>query len=239
MNVRFATAALFALVAFATCGASAPAIGTFDIKPVTITLHSGESSASVEITNDGGAAQELEIGVRTWAQSDGSADGEPTDDIVASPSIFVVPPGGTQLVRLGPTRELGGDVERSYRLVATEVPASDARETVQAILRMRMPIFIMPRTITAPPLIWHVARTDAAQFTVSARNDGNVHRRIRSLRVTSGGRVVYDNVVAAYVLAHQSREWVVRQKASALEAPIEVRATEMDGATQEASFMLR
>jgi fimbrial chaperone protein len=235
--LRLATAC--ALLAAALSPAAAPAIGRFDINPVAITFAPGETSASVQITNDGTAAQELEIGVKSWTRSDGRDEGDPTDDIIASPSIFIVAPGQTQLVRLGPARDLSGDVERTYRLVATEVPAAGGPATMQTILRLRLPVFIAPHTVVSTPLVWQVTRDDASRLIVSTRNDGNVHRRIRSVRITSGGRVVFDNVVAAYVLAHQTRQWLVPLEAGLRVEPLEVRATLMDGAIQVASFRLQ
>ncbi len=213
------------------------ALGRFDIKPILVTFLPGEMSASVEITNDGATPQELEIGLKSWTQAD--EEGESTDDLVVSPSIFVIAPGKTQLVRLGPTHALQGDVERSYRLVATEVPPAGNAANVQALLRMRLPVFIAPKTAVPLPLTWHVARDDAGQVAVSARNDGNVHQRVRSLRIDAGGRVLFDNVVAAYVLGHQSRRWLVALPAAAQAQAVRVVATEMDGTRQEATFDLR
>lgn len=215
------------------------ALGRFDIKPISITLAPGESAATVEITNDGLALQELEIAPRSWAQSDGNGDGESTDDIVVSPSIFIIAPGKTQVVRLGATHPLEGDLERTYRLVATEIPLAGNGANVQTLLRMRLPIFVPPQTVVATPLSWTVARADDGHLTVRVRNDGNVHARIRALRVEVAGRALFDSVVAAYVLGHQSREWTIALAGDGRAQPIRVVATEMDGSTHEAAFAVR
>jgi fimbrial chaperone protein len=218
---------------------AAPALGRFDVKPIIVNFAPGATSASVEFTNAGAAAQELEIGVDAWTSSDSSDPGQPTDDIIASPSIFTIAPGQTQLVRLGPVRDLTGDVEHTYRLVATEIPPPNPTGTVQTILRMRLPVFVAPHTIAALPLTWHVVRTDPGRLLVRATNDGNVHQRIRLLRVTSGSRVLFDAVVAAYVLARQSRDWSIPLKAGDGAGPIAVHASEMNGATEDATFPVR
>lgn len=242
MTGRALLAAAGAL-AVALMPAVAPAIGRFDVKPVIVNFGPGATSASVEFTNAGEAAQELEIGVRSWTRSDGGDDGEPTEDLVASPSIFIIAPGQTQLVRLGPARELSGTVERAYRLVATEVPSASSDGSVQTLLRMRLPVFIAPHAIEAGPLAWNVTRAGPTRLLITTKNDANVHKRIRSLRVTVGGRVVFDEIVAAYVLAHQSRQWSVpldsRDGAPAVTArsgAVRVHAVEMDGAAEDSSF---
>jgi fimbrial chaperone protein len=236
---RLLAAALGTLALAFALPAAAPALGSFDIKPVNVTFAPGASSASVEFTNVGPTPQELEVAVKSWTSSDGSDDGEATDDIVASPSIFIVAPGQTQLVRLGPARDLSGDIERTYRLVATEVPQATSGARVQTILRMRLPVFIAPHAVNALPLTWHVARADPARLVVTSTNAGNVHKRIRSLRVSADGRVVFDEVVAAYVLAHQSRQWSVPLKSAEAAQAVTVHATEMDGATENSSFSVR
>jgi fimbrial chaperone protein len=239
MTIRQFAAGVAAVGIALAVPAAAPAIGRFDINPVIVNFTARATSASVAITNTGAAPQELEIGVDTWSRSDGSDSDQSTDDIVASPSIFIVAPGQTQLIRLGPARDLSGDVERTYRLVATEVPAANGGPDVQTILRMRLPVFVIPQRIEARPLTWRVARADATRLAVSTENTGNVHERVRSLRVTVAGRVVFDEVVAAYVLAHQSRQWYVPLKSGGGSAAGTVHATEMDGATQDQSFSVQ
>jgi fimbrial chaperone protein len=240
VTLRGRLAAAIAALAFASAipGAGS-AIGTYDVKPVIVTFAAGATSASVEFTNSGDAAQELQIDVRSWLQSDARDDGEPTDDIIASPSIFTIAPGQTQLVRLGPARDLAGEIERSYRLVATEVPPAGASSSIQTIIRMRLPVFIAPHAIDAVPLIWRVERSGASALRVTTNNAGNVHRRVRSLRITAAGKVIFDEVVAAYVLAHGSRSWTIPLRAGGDAATVAVRAVELDGTIENASFAVR
>src|SRR3990170_3108661 len=91
------------LAAFAwliACAGPASA-GSFTVNPVNITLPAGRQAASLTLTNSDAAPVSVLVQTYAWTQVDGVDVHTPTDNIIASPPIFTIAPGKTQLVRIG------------------------------------------------------------------------------------------------------------------------------------------
>src|SRR3546814_9833017 len=57
-----------------------------------------------------------------WSQSGGKDVFAAVDDILATPPIFTIPAGGSQVIRVGSRRAPDPQHERAYRLFLREVP---------------------------------------------------------------------------------------------------------------------
>src|SRR4029079_19830605 len=83
-----------------------------------------------------------------WSQADNEDRLEPTTDLLASPPIFELVPGGVQTVRLALRRPADPDRERSYRIVVSEVPGppQPAFTGAQFALKLRLPVIFHDET---------------------------------------------------------------------------------------------
>ncbi len=113
-----------------------------------------------------------------------------TDELIAVPPIFRLPPGETQLVRVGFMGTPAPDRETTYRLFFTELaptPATSAEKAqVSMRLRISIPVFVAPTIVGRPRVEYvDVQRADGA-FKVALRNPGNMHVQVQRLTAMAG-----------------------------------------------------
>jgi len=84
-----------------TFGCNESVAGTFNISPLKITLSSNSSVAVIQLKNVGDSATTIQLQTMRWMQ-DGEGDKlQPTREIIATPQIFSIKAGATQLIRVG------------------------------------------------------------------------------------------------------------------------------------------
>jgi fimbrial chaperone protein len=188
--------------------------GTFTVNPVRATLTSNQSVQSLVVHNNGTEPSVVQVETVSWTQQDGKDIYGPTREILATPPIFTVPPGGSQVVRVGLRRGIDPQRELTYRLFLQEVPSAAQAELkgLQVVLRVGIPVFVVPDARTAPALRWRVGRTVDGTLKVSATNNGNAHVQVAKLTLTQpeSADPVFTQGVATYVLPGQTRDWVVK-----------------------------
>ena len=149
---------------------------------------------------------------------------EPTTDVIASPPIFTLAGGGTQLIRLGlRTRRPGA----SYRIHVEEIPAAGAHSGIRVALKIDMPLHVLPEANARPALAWSVRR-DAEGFLVAeARNSGTGPGPVSALEVQDGsGRSLATSRARGTVLPGSSRVWRIGRADG---APATLLVTTPDG----------
>lgn len=201
----------FLLGAVATAGA-----GSFAVSPVRATLSAKLPVGSLVVRNNGVEPTVVQLEVMHWSQQEGKDIYTPTKEILATPPIFTVPPGGSQIVRVGLRRSPDPQRELTYRLFLQEVPlAKTDFQGLRVVLRLGVPVFVTPAVAVAPDLRWQAARTSDGELKLSLTNNGNAHIQVAKSRLTlaSSAQPVFTQTVAAYVLSGQSREWLVKPTA--------------------------
>lgn len=186
--------------------------GTFVVNPVRATLSAGQQVAALTVRNDGAEPTVVQLEVVSWSQQDGQDVYTPTRDVLATPPIFTVPPGGSQVVRVGLRRSTDPQRELTYRLYLQEVPPppKPGFQGLQVALRIGVPVFVLPPVPVKPVLRWQVSRTPQGQLKVSLTNSGDAHIQVANFKlVPAGGKPLPTRQVAAYVLPGQSRDWLV------------------------------
>lgn len=189
---------------------------TFAVSPVQLTLGPRSPSALLTLRNQGSEPTRLQLSAVTWRQAaDGTMQLEPTEDIVYFPAMLVLAPGESRVVRVGAVHP-AGEVERTYRVFVEELPPIKRDEDgvtngVRVLTRMGIPVFVEPTTVRRSAAI-RDAKVHEGQATLSVANDGNVHFRIRGLRLV--GRddrgVRFDHVEPGwYVLAGGRRDYAI------------------------------
>jgi fimbrial chaperone protein len=190
--------------------------GTFTLSPLRVELSGQAATAAVTVRNEEDSPALVQAESLLWTQAEGEEKLDPTRDLLVSPSVFTLPPKGSQLVRVALRRPPDATRELSYRLILQEVPpeASPDFSGLKVTLRLSVPVFAAPETPAKPDLAWSATRAADGGIIVRADNSGGLHARVLSftLAPTSGNGPVLQNSVATYVLPGQYRTWTLENK---------------------------
>ncbi len=205
--------ALFLLFAFLLTPFSVMA-GSLSVTPIRIELSSAQRSVALTIRNDGDQPTVVQAQLVAWSQADDDDRLEPTTDILASPPIFTVAPGASQILRIALRRAPDVSRERSYRVLVTEVPGKPQPESAgaQFALKISLPIFVdASGAKTSPQLEWSGTRTGKGELALTAVNTGTKHIRVQAIEVTSAGSDPDANFAGLwYILPGQRRTVTIK-----------------------------
>jgi fimbrial chaperone protein len=193
------------VAALLACNAKAQ---TLSVTPVTIVMPPGEMATSLTITNPGERALSFQLRSFTWTQSaTGETQLAPADDLIASPPLGTIPPGGGQIIRLVLRHPAQGR-EATYRLLLDEIPPPAASGTVSIQIRMSIPVLAEPPTHVFPQLQWSV-QSDGDQAFLVGVNRGGLHTLARTLSLTTaqGVKLQLQGHGMPYILPGAARRW--------------------------------
>lgn len=206
-RIRFRVPLLAAVLALASL--TAASASDFTIAPTSLTL-TNEPAGDIGVTNTGTSLIRLSVHAYAWSQDAGSIEKlTDSDKIVYFPEIFVLPPGGTQRIRVGVA---GGptDKEQTFRLLITELPSPQSQTGstgVTFVGRVDMPVFVPPGNSipqTRVPKIDGV-HVDRGAVVATLGNEGTVHVRQSNLDFTAtdrgGNAIWHDTKQPFYILA--------------------------------------
>jgi fimbrial chaperone protein len=179
--------ALFAASLLATSTALA---GSLSVSPIRIEIAAGQRSVTLIVRNDGEQTTVVQTQLMAWSQGDNEDRLEPTTDLLASPPIFELVPGGVQIVRLALRRPADADRERAYRIVVSEVPGPPQPGFTGATfaLRLSLPVFVDAAVAkSAPQLAWSGAGGADGGIELTATNTGTRHIQLRTVDVLHDG----------------------------------------------------
>lgn len=185
-----ARALALALAAWPTVAALA---ADLSIMPVAVQLDRLRDRATVQVSNRGSEPVILQAEAIAWTREGGIDRDAPTADLIVNPPVFSVPPGQTQIVRLGlrPGSRAAAENESTYRLVLREVPSPNLADglgvsgNVRVLVALRVPVYVAPPTVRRDER-WHVSRAADGQLVAQVRNAGNVHLKVGLLRLHEG-----------------------------------------------------
>ena len=196
---------------FVLLGAVAQA-ASLSISPIRVDVPAPASAASVNLRNDGALPANIQIRIFKWTLNKGEDFYEETDDVVATPPVASVPPGGSALIRILRTGDAPVVGQEAYRLIVDEIPdANRVRNVgVNVALRYAIPVFFLNGAASQPKLAWSV-RSEGGKRMLVAVNSGDKSSRISNLSL--GNTNLYKGL-AGYVLGHSTRMWPLPAKAS-------------------------
>lgn len=181
--------------------------------PVRVTLSENQKIGTLFVRNDGTEPVPMQMEVMSWTQKEGEDVYTATREVLANPPIFTVPVGGSQLVRLGLRRAPNAQLERSYRIFLQELPSPPSSDFngAKMLMRVSIPVFVLPKVTTKPTLSWKAVRTSDDGLKISLNNSGNVHVQIVNFSLSQPGSAqpLITQQSASYVLPGQSRDWIV------------------------------
>jgi len=209
-RVRVSPIALFFLIG---CYASVVWGSVVTVNPVRLHISATQRSETLLLRNGGTTPARFQISMHVWDETPkGETQLVPTKDLLFFPSLLEIKPGETRRIRVASTLA-PGKTERSYRLIAAELPQAGARAgIVQVLTKFSIPVFVgMAKAQAKPSVSTHIER---GQLMVSLRNDGEGHFRAKSVRVVArskSGAIVYEQVLVGwYVLARGRRDYRIQ-----------------------------
>jgi fimbrial chaperone protein len=181
---------------------------SFQVNPVSVELAQGRGSASLSVSNRDSLPVSIRVRLMRWTQENGEDVYAESDDLIASPPIFTVAPGGRQVLRVGPRR---GVATGAYRIILEEIPGP-AREgtAIRVVLRVNLPFYTVPESGGRPDLSWTAWRGADGDLVVEGRNAGARHSqivRIDSVDAAGQGRTL--SSLMGVVLPGSARRWNV------------------------------
>ena len=180
----------FFLLAACLLTAFSAAAGSLSVTPLRIELSSAQRSVALTVRNDGDQPAVVQAQLVAWSQADDADRLEPTTDILASPPIFTVAPGASQILRIALRRAPDAAREGSYRILVTEVPGKPQPDFTgtQFALKISLPIFVDASSAkTAPQLEWSGARTAKGELALTAVNTGAKHIQVQAIDIAKEG----------------------------------------------------
>lgn len=212
-------AAWASLCALALLSPTLATAAEWNVDPVRVELSPQQQTAAIIVRNESDQPSSIQIQAVTWSQVDGKDVYTPTRELLVSPPIATIPPKTDQVIRVALRRSADPSKELSYRINLQELPTAQAPETtgVQVALRIGLPVFVQPLKGNAmPKMAWSVSRVSDSQLRVKVSNQGNAHVQISDFSLYAAGAVqaVTSESASSYVLAGQTREWLLKANAS-------------------------
>ena len=212
MLARAIIKAAFGIILF-VMGSSVASAASFGVSPVRVTLSESQSMGALTVRNDGTEPASLQMDVLNWSQEEGDDVLTPTRELIANPPIFTVPPGGKQLIRVGLRRAPDVQRELTYRIAIQELAPPPDPDFVgtKMLMRISLPVFVLPDVDVKPVLMWQAARTPQGALKISLTNNGNAHIQILNFKLSllDSAQPWVTKQSSEYVLAGQSRDWIL------------------------------
>jgi fimbrial chaperone protein len=184
--------------------------GSIQVRPIRFSVAHARPIGSVTVSNAADEPVSVRVVTLRWTQRNGEEVYEPTDDLLASPPIFTIPAGKSQLVRVG-LRKVSGDAEAAYRVILEEIPQATASDGgIRIALRLNLPFYKEPKARGAARVRWTAAYSQEGRLTVQAANGGSVHDQINRIDAidVAGKRVTLVDT-ASVLLPGSSKSWTV------------------------------
>lgn len=187
---------------------------SFNVQPVRIEILPSRRSAALKISNESSEALTVQASVMKWSLQDAKQAYARVDDFVLNPPIFTVAPHAAQVLRLGPRDQQFDMVEKSYRLILSEVPGplpagfSGAR----TVLRVSVPILIRQNAVPTSKISWEAWLEGDGSLTIDAENQGSSHVQFYRLELTNNGQKTM-RTVNQYALPQEKLEWKCNEPA--------------------------
>lgn len=182
------------------------------VRPTRIVMDEGTPVVAVTIQNAGVADTSIQLEVMAWSQANGediyTDDG--TVGLMACPSVFVIPAGEEQIVRIAlDESDAVRNVEGTYRLFIREIPPApeEGQTAVQVAVRIGVPIFLPPVRAVQPAIDWAIEDRGENGLWATAHNKGNLHALVTGVRLENGNDIVYETPTHRYVLPGATMSW--------------------------------
>ena len=221
--------------------ASGANAGTFSINPIRVELSRATQSEILHVSNSGSEDVTVQLQTMQWTQSEGEDKLKPTRDILATPQIFNLRAGASQIVRIGIAKKADPATEATYRLILEEIPPPPPPgfRGLQVALKMSLPVFIRPDGASEPSFDIRLAEQasgESGDIRLDLYNKGLTHVQLTGIKVYSAS--TQDEPIAVfdkntYLLSGQKRQIRLKTRSNvSLPDAILIRAETRTGKTE-------
>jgi len=170
-----------AAISLAFCAPAKAQPAGVQITPVIVEVSADRGFGAVRVRNWREREVSFEADVFAWTQHDGADVLEHAQDVIVAPSVFAVPAGGEQIVRLA-IAPADAARERAYRLLLREIiHPSPADAALRVQLQFSLPVFSASDGASANVEVRALRSADG--FAVEIANTGARHARLLELFV--------------------------------------------------------
>lgn len=227
-----------AAIAIPSAGYAAADLG---VSPLSLSLPSKTLATSLVLVNQGAQPVTVSAELMAWSQKDGKDMLSPSGDLVVSPPLFTVTPGQQQVVRVGRiARSEPPQVQASYRLVLTEIPApkTAVSTVIGTALRLSVPLMVPPAKPDAAPLVWAATPQAVKGLTVKITNPANHHQLLSKVSVQQNGEVIAEKTVNITLLAGASDSFTWPDALKMTRAGVPIELVGIVGKNKESRYSL-
>ncbi|MGF1474354.1 MAG: molecular chaperone [Geminicoccaceae bacterium] len=181
------------------------AAGAVTLSPTKLSVKG--KAASLTVVNDSDTPSLFQVDTLAWTAALPAMETMSTNELIAVPVVFEVPAGGRQVVRLGLREPITGGLEKTYRLILTEVPTGQGPSGGVAFnFRYSLPVFVTPADALARP-VWSIIETRQGPV-VELANQGTAHLHLEAIRIESAdGDPIVSQQEQAYLLPEEVKRW--------------------------------
>lgn len=210
MGIHRLTILVTAVAVLAAADAHA---ATFNVNPIRVQLSKQSTSALITVRNTSASKMRFQVKAFKWSQNvNGAVELRPTNDVVFYPKLLTLPSGGQRKLRVGVSKGVAGNLEKTYRILVEEMPAPRTKNAkkpagIQILTRMSIPVFVQPakpsQRISVPKV-----RIAGGKFSFTVANSGRAHSRLLEVSVlgsAKGGKTLFRKKLPAWYLLAKGR----------------------------------
>jgi fimbrial chaperone protein len=189
--------AVFGLFVFLV-GATVVNAAAIGVSPVRVTLSDKQKIGTITLRNDGTDPVPMQLEALKWSKEEGEDVFTSTRELIVSPPIFTIPAGGSQLLRVGLRGAPDAKRELAYRIFLQELPPPPSPDFngAKMLMRVSLPVFVLPKVAANPLLRWQAVRTSDGSLNFSLSKPGSAQPWI-------------SQKASDYALIGQSLDWIL------------------------------
>lgn len=133
-------------IAFACALAGTAIAASLRVAPVSLDVPSGTAATTLMVWNTGTSPVRIQVRVFRWTQQGKDDILTPTTDVVASPPIGLLKPGGENLIRIVRVAHSPVAARESYRVLVDQLPDPKGAKpgVVSILVRHAIPLYFEP-----------------------------------------------------------------------------------------------
>lgn len=199
--------------------------GGLQVSPILIEMNTSNKVGSLWLSNDSTALDDevinVQIRVYQWDQKEnGEFILRPTTNLIASPPIAKVRSGDEQLIRIirNESTLSPSENEESYRVIATQLPASQnsKSEQLSIVFEHSIPVFYRYDTQKPDPTLTFEIDKQAGSNVLFINNQSGDHATLTDIEFVSsnGKRTKIPQQQLGYVLPNKTVKWELNELSS-------------------------
>lgn len=195
---------------------------SLSISPVLLTLSAAQPIAELDLQNNDSQTITVAFKIFSWTQLNGAnVQKENTQAILVSPPIVQIPPGQTQIVRLGLLQNVDKENETAYRLLIQQIPINLPQKNglINVLMNFSLPVFVAPAITENMQYTWSAQILSDSQIRLTLNNLGNVHIQVAQVKIKDITAAEEESRAEfMYVLPGQSSSFIMPMKSNAGDA---------------------